>query len=87
MTFIDQIYRDQQLNKFPGTGKYNLEKTEEEKKAALEKMRNMKIAPSERPNFLCEYEYLAHHNPGPGAYNPRVIINSEITGYISKAKG
>ena len=25
-----------------------------------------------RPNFLCDYEYLAQVSPGPGAYNPRV---------------
>jgi hypothetical protein len=42
--------------------------------AAIAEQKKRKIQYPERPNFLCEYEYMADYNPGPGNYNPRVSV-------------
>lgn len=70
-SYIDQIFIEAKRIKSPGPGYYNPYKEMFSKNEVKGKQKNG--ADLEKPNFLCESEYIGALLPGPGEYNPKVI--------------
>lgn len=73
-TYLDEIIEHAKKEKLPAPGAYNLFKTQKEIDAEMKKLRSKKPGEKVRINYLDEVQYASNDVPGPGNYNPHVII-------------